>query len=108
MPRKVDIVVEDDVWIGYGALVLSGVTIGQGSIIGARSIVTKNVPPYSIYVGNRVIGKRFPDEIIDKLISIDFSTVLHIKGDRFEPVWDCELTLENYQDVYNRFIENIN
>jgi len=44
-------VIEDDVWIGYGTIVMSGVTIGRGSIIAAGSIVTKNVDPYSIYAG---------------------------------------------------------
>jgi acetyltransferase-like isoleucine patch superfamily enzyme len=47
-----DVVIEDDVWIGANALILKGVTIGRGSIIGAGSIVVKNVPPYSIYVGS--------------------------------------------------------
>lgn len=45
-------IIEDDVWIGCGSTVLSGVTIGEGSIIGAGSVVTKNVEPYFIYVGN--------------------------------------------------------
>ncbi len=45
------IVIEDDVWVGYGAIILSGVSIGQGSIIGAGSVVTKNVEPFSIYAG---------------------------------------------------------
>lgn len=106
MPRKVDIIVEDDVWIGYGALILSGVTIGQGSIIGARSVVTKDVPPYVIYAGNKVIRKRFPDKIVEKLLTIDFSAVSHVKGDSFEPVWDRELTLENYQEMIDKFLDS--
>ena len=108
IPKKVDIVVEDDVWIGYGALILSGVTIGQGSIIGARSVVTKDVPPYSIYAGNKVVRKRFPDEVIEKLLTIDFSMINHVKGDSFGSVWDREITLENYKDMYERFIEIAN
>ncbi len=44
--------IEDDVWIGFGASVLKGVTIGEGAIVGARSVVTKDVPPYTIVVGN--------------------------------------------------------
>lgn len=104
IPKKVDIVVEDDVWIGYGALILSGVTIGQGSIIGARSVVTKDIPPYSIYVGNKVIRKRFPDEIVEKLMTLDFNKVSHNSGDSFEPVWDEELSLENYNEIFEKFI----
>lgn len=54
------IVIEDDVWIGAGSKILGGVTIGKGSVIGAGSVVTKNIPPYSIAVGNpaRIIRKR--------------------------------------------------
>ena len=56
--------IHDDVWIGYGAIVLSGVTIGTGSIIAAGSLVTKNVEPYSIYGGSpaKKIHDRFDNE----------------------------------------------
>lgn len=47
-----DIIVEDDVWIGANSVITAGVTIGKGSVIGAGSIVTKDIPPYSIAVGN--------------------------------------------------------
>ena len=46
------IVIEDDCWLGGGVIVLAGVTIGKGSVIGAGSIVTKDIPPYSVAVGN--------------------------------------------------------
>jgi acetyltransferase-like isoleucine patch superfamily enzyme len=72
---KGPIVVCDDVWIGYGALILSGVTIGQGAIIGAGSVVAKDVPPYSIYVGNKIIKYRFADDIIEKLKKFDYSNI---------------------------------
>ena len=51
------------VWCGYGAIILKGVKIGNGAVIGAGSIVTKDVPAYAIAVGNpaRVIGQRFDD-----------------------------------------------
>lgn len=60
------IIVEDDVWIGYGAIILSGVTIGRGSVVAAGSIVTKSIPRYSIVGGvpAKVIGKRFTKEQI--------------------------------------------
>jgi virginiamycin A acetyltransferase len=69
---KGDIIIGNDVWIGYQALILSGVTIGDGAVIGARSVVTKDVPPYAIVAGcpARVIRYRFPQPIIDKLLAI--------------------------------------
>lgn len=72
-PTKGQIVVEDDVWIGYGSTILSGVTIGQGAVIGAKSVVTKDVPPYAVFVGNKVIKYRYPQNIIDKMVKFDFS-----------------------------------
>lgn len=66
---KGDILLEEDVWIGSNAVILSGVRIGRGSIIGAGSIVTKSVPAYSIIAGNpgRVIKMRFDEETILRL-----------------------------------------
>jgi acetyltransferase-like isoleucine patch superfamily enzyme len=65
---KYKIIVEDDVWIGYGAIILSPAVIGKGSIVAAGSIVTKNVSPYSIVGGNpaKVIKSRFSLEEIIK------------------------------------------
>jgi acetyltransferase-like isoleucine patch superfamily enzyme len=56
--------VEDDVWIGHGAIIVAGVTIGTGSIVAAGSVVTRDVPPFSIVGGNpaRVIKMRFSQE----------------------------------------------
>lgn len=61
--RHESAIIEDDVWIGYGAIILTGTRIGKGSIIGAGSIVTKDIEPYAIAFGNpaQVVGKRFPD-----------------------------------------------
>jgi acetyltransferase-like isoleucine patch superfamily enzyme len=60
------IVVGDDVWIGFGAIVLTGVTIGRGAIIAAGTVVTSDVAPYSIVAGNpgRAVGTRFTGEEI--------------------------------------------
>ncbi len=57
------VVVEQDVWIGFGATVLTGVTLGKGCVIAAGSLVTRDVPPYSIAAGvpARVVGSRFAD-----------------------------------------------
>jgi virginiamycin A acetyltransferase len=71
-PNKGDIVIGNDVWIGYQATILSGVTIGHGAIIGSKSIVASDVPPYSIVAGNpaRIIRKRFDEETIEKLLAL--------------------------------------
>ena len=67
--NKGDIVIGNDVWIGYEAVILSGVTIGDGAIVGARAVVTKDVPPYTIVGGvpARSIRRRFDEETIKKL-----------------------------------------
>lgn len=72
---KGDIKIDDDVWIGYGATIMSGVQIGQGAVIAAGAVVTKDVPPYAIVGGvpAKVIKYRFSPEIIEKLMKIDYS-----------------------------------
>lgn len=72
---KGPIVIEDDVWIGERTLILSGVTIGQGAIIAAGSIVYKDVPPYAIFGGGKIIKYRFSEEIIQKLIKFSYSSL---------------------------------
>ena len=62
------VVVEDDVWIGFRAIVLKGVTLGRGCVVGAGSVVTRDVPPYSIVAGvpARVVSARFSgDQILE-------------------------------------------
>lgn len=72
--NKGDIVIGNDVWIGYEAVVLSGVNIGDGAIIGARAVVTKDVPAYTVVGGipAKEIKKRFDAETIDKLQQIQW------------------------------------
>lgn len=67
--NKGDIIIGNDVWIGYDAVIMAGVTIGDGAIIGARAVVTKDVAPYSIVGGvpAREIRKRFAPEVIARL-----------------------------------------
>lgn len=69
MPLKGDTVIGNDVWIGQNATIMPGVHIGDGAIIGANSLVSKDVEPYTIVAGNpiRIIRKRFDDELIDLL-----------------------------------------
>ena len=70
--NKGDIVVGSDVWIGYEAVILAGVTIGDGAVVGARAVVTKDVPPYTIVGGvpAKPIRRRFSDDVIQRLLEL--------------------------------------
>ena len=70
--NKGDIVIGSDVWIGYEAVIMAGVHIGDGAIIAARAVVTKDVPPYTIVGGTpaRKIRKRFDAEVIQQLLKL--------------------------------------
>ena len=93
---KGDIIVDDDVWIGYGATIMSGVHISQGSVIAAGAVVTKDVPPYAIVGGvpAKVIKYRFTPEIIEKLMKIDYSKL------------DKETVEENIDKLYEPVTED--
>ena len=69
-PLKGDTVIGNDVWVGQNAVILPGVRIGDGSIIGASSVVGSDVPPYTIVAGNpaKILRKRFDEELIDLLL----------------------------------------
>lgn len=69
---KGHVIIENDVWIGESCTVLSGVTIGSGSIVAAKSVVTKDVAPYTIVGGNpaKLIKQRFPQHMIQQLLEI--------------------------------------
>lgn len=69
LPYKGDTVIGNDVWIGYKALIMPGVVVGNGAIISAHAVVTADVPAYTIVGGNpaKVIKKRFSDDVIAKL-----------------------------------------
>lgn len=71
-PNKGDITVGNDVWLGYRSVILAGVTIGDGAIVGAYSVVTKDVPPYTIVAGNpaKEIRRRFSDMEIERLLNL--------------------------------------
>ena len=92
-----DMHIDDDVWIGTGAIILSGIHICQGAVIGAGAIVSKDVPPYAVVVGApaKIIRYRFSDEIIEKMLEIDYSRLTkkeieeHIEQ-LYEPVYDAE------------------
>lgn len=83
LPIKGDTVIGNDVWIGRRATIMPGVRIGDGAIIAAESVVTKDVEPYTIVGGNpaKVIRKRFSPEVIQELLEIKW--------------WDCGIELIN-------------
>ncbi len=72
--NKGDIVIGNDVWIGYQAVILAGVTIGDGAIIGSRAVVTKDVPAYTIVCGvpAKPIRRRFPETTVQKLLQLQW------------------------------------
>jgi virginiamycin A acetyltransferase len=85
--NKGDIVIGNDVWIGYEAVVLSGVHVGDGAIIGTRAVVTKDVPPYAVVGGipAKEIKKRYDEDTIRKLQQIEWWDWPFDKIQRFLP-----------------------
>lgn len=94
---------KDDVWIGYGATIMGNVTIGQGAIIGAQAIITKDVEPYSIVVGaNKCIKYRFEKDIICELLSWANYSNFNIK--KFNSInTQTEITRENINSFKSFF-----
>ena len=103
---KGNIILHDDVWIGTNAIVCSGVEVGQGAVIAAGSVVSKNVPPYAIVGGNpaKIIRYRFDEPIIKRLISIDIVKLL----DKFSKE-DCELFYSTLnEENLDKILKNYN
>ena len=99
--QKGDIIIGNDVWLGMECIILGGVTIGDGVIIGARSMITKDVPPYAIIAGNpaRILKYRFNENQIESLLRIKWWD------------WSREKIIENWQYLFkmnaiDNFIEN--
>jgi virginiamycin A acetyltransferase len=71
-PSKGDTIIGNDVWIGFDSTIMPGVSIGDGAIIGSKSVVTRNVEPYTVVGGNPAweIRKRFSDEKIEELLRL--------------------------------------
>ncbi|HTY14031.1 MAG TPA: Vat family streptogramin A O-acetyltransferase [Candidatus Omnitrophota bacterium] len=72
LPLKGDTVIGNDVWIGYEALIMPGVKIGDGAVVASRSVVVKDIPPYTVAGGNPAveIKKRFPENDVKRLLKI--------------------------------------
>lgn len=96
-PNKGNIVIGNDVWIGYNATIMAGVTIGDGAIIATNTSVTKNVEPYTIVGGNpaQVIKKRFTDEKIQQLRTLKWWD------------WNIETITENVQHLTGNDIDSL-
>ena len=94
-PQKGNTVIGNDVWIGYGATIMPGVTIGDGAIIATRSVVTKDIAPYAIVGGNpaKEIRKRFSEPDIEKLLKTSWWD------------WPIEKITQNVQNLTGTKIE---
>ena len=92
-----DILIGNDVWIGYEAVIMSGVSIGDGAIVGTRAVVTKDVPPYTIVGGvpAKKIRMRYDDEKIERLTQLMWWD------------WPAEKIRENLSFIMNGELEKL-
>lgn len=105
---KGNIIIDDDVWIGRKVTILSGVHIGQGAVIAAGAVVSKDVPPYAIVGGvpARVIKYRFSQPVIDFLITLNYNSLTedlirtHI-DELYKPI--DEMQLNEIKELYDWF-----
>lgn len=95
LPYKGDTIVGNDVWIGYEAIVMPGVQIGDGAIVAAKSVVVSDVAPYTIVGGNpaKLIRQRFDDHIIHTLLDIAWWN------------WDIEKITQNLEKIVAADVE---
>lgn len=95
--NKGDIIIGNDVWIGYEAVIMPGVTIADGAIIATRAVVTKDVPPYAIVAGvpAKIIKKRYDEEKIQKLLKLKWWD------------WEQKKIKENIKAIKSGNIENL-
>ncbi len=97
LPVKGDTVIGNDVWIGMESIIMPGVNVGDGAIITPRSVVTEDVPPYTIVSGNPavIIKKRFSDDVIKVLLDLKWWD------------WDIDKITKNIPILCNRDVEDI-
>ncbi|MEM7063070.1 MAG: Vat family streptogramin A O-acetyltransferase [Cyanobacteria bacterium P01_B01_bin.77] len=97
LPYKGDTVIGNDVWIGYEAVIMPGIQVGDGAIIAAKSVVVNDVAPYTIVGGNpaKCIRQRFDDEIIQALLKIAWWN------------WDIEKITRNLEEIMAADIESL-
>ncbi|MGO4961220.1 CatB-related O-acetyltransferase [Jeotgalibaca porci] len=99
------IILEDDVWIGFGTVVLSGVCIGKGAVVAAGSVVTKDVPPYAIVAGvpAKVIKYRFDQDIITKISKIDFGRITKEFAENNSELFKKSISEKNIDTIMDIF-----
>ena len=104
---KGKIVLEDDVWLGQGVTVLSGVRVGKGACVAAGAVVTKDVPPYAIVGGvpAKVLRYRFPERIVEKLLQIDMGKLTRQQILEHMDAVYTPLTEENIDEILKKFQE---
>ena len=95
------ITIGNDVWVGHNVIIVGNVTVGNGAIIAAGSVVTKDVPPYSIVGGvpAKIIKKRFSDTIIQEIESLQWWDLSEEKLEKIKPLFFKNF--ENSQSIYN-------
>lgn len=97
------IIIKDDVWIGRDAMILSGVTVGQGAVIGARSVVAKDVPAYAVVIGNpaKVIRYRFTDIQIQELLKLDLKKIADYNKSKLMELYNKKITDIDISNLIN-------
>lgn len=102
---KGDIIIDDDVWIGYRSVILSGVHIGKGAVIAAGAVVVSDVPPYAIVGGvpAKIIKYRFEDNIIDELKKINMSSINHNNINYLIDYLYTDINADNLEEIKSSF-----
>lgn len=99
------VIIGNDVWIGHGAIILAGVNVGDGAIIGAGAVVTRDVEPYSIVAGNpaRIIRKRFSERIINELLDFKWWNKSPCDLNNLKEFFNTDLTkVQSIYDIIKR------
>ncbi len=104
--RRQRVVIGHDTWIGHGAVIMPGVRIGDGAVVGSHSVVTRDVPPYTIVAGSpaRIIRRRFPRAVAEALQETRWWDWTHeMLRERIDDFKDLRLFLHKYADMDSAF-----
>lgn len=97
--------VGNDVWVGEGAMIMGGVTIGDGAIVASRAVVTKDVPPYAIVAGipARVVKYRFSEEVIEKLLEVQWWNLSDAEIEKALPIFTKpDITVQDLTEYFGK------